>query len=112
MFRKTVLTTLLFLAFTAFFTACDDAAAMSYAPSAYGESGHCYYAYDPAEVIALQQSGLCPRTWKPMIMPVYWHSMYYMYYDSPSYYDLSIPVASRTYYHKTVVHRYETEHKS
>src|SRR5207302_3404680 len=47
-----------------------------------------------------------------MIMPLAWHAMYYMYYDSPSYYDHYIPVARRTYYRTTVVHRFETEHKT
>jgi len=62
-------------------TACDD---ISDAPDAYGENGHCYYVNDPSEVISLQQAGLCPRSWTPVIMPVYWHSMYYRYYDSPA----------------------------
>lgn len=95
-------------------TACDDIAMddMSYAPDAYGENGRCYYAYDPGEIRYLQDAGLCPRTWTPVIMPVYWHSMYYAYYDSPSYYDHYIPVARRTYYRTTVVRKFEVEHKT
>jgi|SRR5947209_5164854 len=94
------------------FVACDGDQAVSYAPDAYGENGHCYYAYDPAEVIALQQAGLCPQSWTPLTMPLYWHSMYYMYYDSPSYYDHYIPVARRTYYRTTVVRQFETVHRT
>jgi hypothetical protein len=99
---------------TTLLTACDDIGMddLSYAPDAYGENGRCYYAYDPAEVVALQRAGLCPRTWTPVIMPVVWHSTYYMYYDSPSYYDHYIPVQRRTYYRTTVVKRFEVEHKT
>jgi hypothetical protein len=94
-------------------TACDDIGMddLSYAPDTYGENGHCYYAYDPAEVLALQRAGLCPRTWTPVIMPVIWHSTYYMYYDSPSYYDHYIPVQRRTDY-RTTATKFETEHQT
>jgi len=61
MLRKLALTTLLFLAISAFLTACDDAAAMSYAPSAYGENGRCYYADDPHR----EEGYLPPGGWMP-----------------------------------------------
>ncbi len=71
---------------------------LTYAPAAYGVSGHCYYVDDPAEVVALQAAGLCPRTWVPTLMPVAWEETYYSYYDSPAYYDTYVPARSRTVY--------------
>jgi hypothetical protein len=92
--------------------ACDMADDVSYAPVAYGENGHCYYVTDPAEVVDLQQAGLCPRAWTPVIMPIAWHAMYYSYYDSPSYYDRYVPSARRTYYKTTVITKSETTYKT
>lgn len=109
MIRKFILPALLCLALSAIFSACDE---ISYAPSAYGEHNRCYYAYDPMEVRYLQDAGLCPRTWAAYPMPVYWHATYYMYYDSPSYYDHYIPVSRRTYYRTTVIRKFETEHRT
>lgn len=110
MFRKFVLPVMLCLVISASFVACNES--VSYAPSAYGEHNHCYYAYDPAEVIALQQAGLCPRTWVAYPMPVYWHAMYYPYYSSPVYYDRYIPAQRRTYYRTTVITKFEREYRT
>lgn len=71
-------------------------AAASYSLAAYGENGHCYYIDDPAEVVSLQQAGLCPSTWTAMIMPLLWHETYYDYYASPAYYNTYVPVRYRT----------------
>ncbi len=84
---------------------------VAYGPAAYGETGHCYYVDDPAEAIALQVAGLCPSGWVPTIMPVYWHARYAMFYDSPTYYNRYVPVATRTVY-VTHVHTFETAHSS
>lgn len=94
------------------FTACDASDDLSYAPMAYGENGHCYYVTDPAEVVDLQQAGLCPHSWTPAIMPLVWHEMYYAYYDSASYYDHYVPSSRRTYYKATVITRFETTYKT
>src|SRR5205807_4121319 len=112
MLRKFVLFCIFCTVCGMLFAACDGDQAVSYAPDAYGENVHCYYVYDPAEVIALQQADLCPQSWTPLMMPLYWHSMYYTYYDSPSYYDHYIPVARRTYYRTTVVRQFETVHRT
>lgn len=110
MFREFVLPAILCLALSAPLTACNEP--VSYAPSAYGEHNRCYYVHDPAEVIALQQAGLCPRTWVAYPMPVYWHATYYTYYSSPVYYNSYIPVQRRTYYRTTAVTRFEREHRT
>lgn len=85
---------------------------VSYAPEVYGQNGYCYYVNDVAEAIALQQAGLCPNNWQPMIMPVVWHSMYAEYYDSPSYYGYYVPSSRRVYYQKTVVVQFEKTHQA
>lgn len=74
------------------------AAPLTYAPAAYGVPGHCYYVDDPAEARALQDAGLCPRSWAPALMPVAWHEEYYAYYDSGAYYDTYVPARVRTVY--------------
>lgn len=74
---------------------------MTYAPAAYGIPGHCYYVDDPAEAIALQHAGLCPRSWVPTLMPSAWHEEYYSYYDSPAYYTHYVPVRQRAVYVST-----------
>ena len=71
---------------------------VTYAPAAYGVPGHCYYVQDPAEAVALEAAGLCPNGWAPTLMPLYWHEMYYGYYDSPSYYGRFVPASHRTVY--------------
>jgi hypothetical protein len=81
-------------------------------PVAYGEGGHCYYVTDPVEVANLQQAGLCPRSWTPMIMPLVWHETYYSYYDSPRYYNSYIPASRRVYYRTVVVRKFETVHRT
>lgn len=73
-------------------------APLTYAPAAYGVPGHCYYVDDPAEVRALQDAGLCPRSWAPTLMPAAWEEEYYAYYDSPAYYDTYVPARARTAY--------------
>ena len=44
-------------------------------------------------------------------MPVYWHSRYADFYDSPDYYGRYVPAASRTVY-VTHVHTFETAHSA
>lgn len=83
-------------------TACSSTAQpLTYAPAAYGASGHCYYVDDPAEALALQQAGLCPASWVPTLMPLAWHEEYWDYYGSPAYYTVYVPAKARTVY----VHR-------
>lgn len=74
---------------------------LTYAPAAYGVSGHCYYVNSAAEAIALQAAGLCPRSWAPTLMPVVWEDEYYSYYDSSAYYDTYVPAKIRTVYVRT-----------
>ena len=75
---------------------CGASQPVTYAPAAYGISGQCYYAQDPAEAVALENAGLCPRSWVPTLMPLAWHEMYYGYYDSPVYYSRYVPASRRT----------------
>ncbi len=94
-------------------TACGSSAGpdLTYAPAAYGVPGHCYYVDDPAEAIALQNAGLCPRSWAPTLMPVAWEEEYYDYYSSPAYYGTYVPVRIRTVYvqrETTFGHTYHT----
>jgi hypothetical protein len=78
---------------------CSSAPApLTYAPAAYGVPGHCYYADSPAEAVALQAAGLCPRSWAATLMPAPWQEEYYSYYDSPAYYDTYVPARVRTVY--------------
>ena len=70
----------------------------TYAPAAYGVPGQCYYVDDPAEAVALQAAGLCPRSWRPTVMPLAWHEEYWDYYDSSAYYDTYVPARVRTVY--------------
>ncbi len=80
-------------------TGCSAATGpVTYAPVAYGISGHCYYVNDPAEAVALEAAGLCPRSWAATPMPVAWEEEYYSYYDSPAYYDTYVPARVRTVY--------------
>lgn len=72
--------------------------AVTYAPAAYGANGQCYYVSSPAEAVALQQAGLCPRSWIPAPMPLSWEEEYYDYYDSPAYYGTYVPAGYRTVY--------------
>jgi hypothetical protein len=78
--------------------ACGQRHPVAYRPVAFGENGHCYYAQDPAETVALQRSGLCEPGWQPMLMPSYWHYRYWNYYSSAAYYQVYVPPASRTSY--------------
>ena len=99
------------LAVGASITACGgmDSQPVTYAPAAYGVPGHCYYVDDPAEAIALENAGLCPRSWVPTVMPLAWHETYWDYYDSPAYYGTYVPARIRTVYiHRetTFGHRY------
>jgi hypothetical protein len=77
---------------------CAGSGQQTYAPAAYGQNGQCYYVDSPAEAIALQNAGLCPRTWVPTLMPMAWHEMYYGFYDSPGYYNVYVPSRYRTVY--------------
>jgi hypothetical protein len=67
-------------------------------PLIFGGGGHCYYAQSPAEVVALQQAGLCDPTWTPLLMSPAWHAAYWPYYSSPAYYSLYVPRAQRSSY--------------
>jgi len=98
-FKRIVSAAAVSLAAAAVVAGCSSAPApLTYAPAAYGISGHCYYVDDPAEAVALQAAGLCPRSWVPTLMPVAWHEEYYAFYDSPAYYDTYVPAKVRTVY--------------
>lgn len=84
---------------------------MSYRPAAFGQSGQCYYVDNPAEAIALQQAELCPSSWIPTVMPLFWHQQYAYYYDYPGYYNRFVPVSSRTIY-VTHAHTFENTYRS
>jgi hypothetical protein len=80
------------------FAACSHGQPVAYRPVAYGEPGHCYYAQDFQEALALQRAGLCPPDWQPTLMPTYWHQRYWNYYSSPAYYSVYVPAPARTVY--------------
>jgi hypothetical protein len=87
------------IALIAALTGCGPASQpVTYAPAAYGVPGHCYYVDSPAEALALESAGLCPRSWAPTLMPLAWHEEYWDYYDSPVYYTRYVPVSTRTVY--------------
>lgn len=97
--KKIILTLLGLIAAVITVTACSpDASTVSYTPAAYGQNGQCYYVNSPAEAIALQNAGLCPRSWVPTQMPQSWEEEYYPYYSSPGYYDVYVPARYRTVY--------------
>jgi hypothetical protein len=73
----------------------DDEREVSYEPAAYGENGRCYYIEDEDEVEALKEEGRCNRSWTPLIMPIFWYSMYAPYYGSLAYRDRYVPSARR-----------------
>jgi hypothetical protein len=75
-----------------------------YVPDARGPVGQCYYVLTPAEC------GDVPLL-SPVLMPISWHSAYYGYYDSPSYYNSRVPVSVRNTY-VTNVTRFESSHRS
>jgi hypothetical protein len=77
---------------------CGSNTPVTYSPAAYGANGTCYYLNSPAEVTALQNAGLCPRSWVAGPMPLAWEEMYYPYYSSPAYYDTYVPVSVRHVY--------------
>lgn len=91
-------------------TACGNDS-VAYRPAAFGENNQCYYVEDPLEVVALQNAGLCPRTWAPTLMPLFWHQQYAYYYDYPGYYNTFVPVGFRTTY-VTHVHTFEKTYAS
>jgi hypothetical protein len=89
-------------------TACGgDQAQLAYQPAAYGVPGQCYYVESPLEVTSLYAHHLCPSTWAPTPMPLWWHTRYAGYYDSPSYYGTYVPASSRTIYVQHV-HTFES----
>ena len=100
MLRKALAAAAVSVAAAAVIAGCSSQPAppLTYAPAAYGVSGHCYYVDDPAEVAALQNAGLCPRSWAPTLMPVAWEEEYYSYYDSSAYCDTYVPARVRTVY--------------
>lgn len=78
-------------------TACGgDDDKVAYRPVSFGADGHCYYVHDQAEVVELQNAGLCERSWAPMLIPQPVHMMYFPYYSSPAYYGAYVPPATRT----------------
>lgn len=79
-------------------TGCGRGHPVAYRPIAFGENNQCYYVQNPAEVIALQQQGLCDPSWAPAVMPSYWHMRYWNYYSSPAYYTVYVPAPSRAAY--------------
>lgn len=104
------ITAALVVAVVALLSGCGPSAPpLSYAPAAYGELGSCYYVDSPAEVVALQAAGLCPSTWAPVLMPLYWHARYADYYDSDRYYGAYVPAPRRSVY-VTHVHVFEHDH--
>lgn len=84
---------------------------VAYAPAAYGANGQCYYVNSPAEAVALQNAGLCPRSWAATLMPLAWGETYYDYYDSPAYYNTYVPARYRTVYIHTET-RFGTTYRS
>lgn len=88
-------------------------AAVSYAPAAYGmQVGgvyECYYVNSPLEVQTLVANGYCPAGSVPTHMPESWLDEYFMFYDSPAYYNVYVPVAYRTTYISTY-HTYYVSH--
>jgi hypothetical protein len=91
--------------------ACSASQPVTYAPAAYGVNGQCYYVNSPAEAVALEDAGLCPRSWVPALMPSAWHEEYYGYYDSPAYYTHYVPVRQRAVY-VTAQRSYGTRYRS
>lgn len=100
-------------------TACGDSQPVTYAPAAYGQNNTCYWINSPAEAVALQNAGLCPRSWGIGQAPLAWQEEYYDFYDSPGYYNVYVPRQYRsvyvtrertfgTRYHSTIVTRSRT----
>lgn len=89
-----------------------SAAAVSYAPAAYGVSvGHnfdCYYIESPAEVADLISAGLCPHGSVATPMPVTWEETYWSYYSSPAYYNVYMPANYRRTYTSVYVIHFKT----
>jgi hypothetical protein len=99
MLKRAVTAAAVLAATAAAVTSCSSGTGpLTYAPAAYGVSGHCYYVNSPAEAVALQAAGLCLQSWAPTPMPSAWEDEYYSYYDSPAYYDTYVPVKVRTVY--------------
>jgi hypothetical protein len=111
--RKMILAVLAAVVMMTGLTACGGDEE-TYRPAAYGEKGACYYVDDPQEAIELQRAGYCGEKnhyWTPMIMPIFWHQMYYPYYSSPAYYNNYVPVVRRTTY-QTNERTFGTTYKS
>jgi hypothetical protein len=77
----------------------------------YGDSGHCFYVDDPAEVAALQAAGQCPINWTPAPAPSWYLVRYADYWSSPVYVNRYVPVSHRTSY-TTVINHFESSHQS
>jgi hypothetical protein len=91
---------------------CSDGGDYGYdQPTYYGENGHCYYVTDPYEVVALQQAGLCPVNWTPMLVPSAFETRYYVVYHDGGYRDRFVPKARRDTYNVTI-NNYGSQHKS
>ena len=88
----------IFAACALLLTACAENEPEEYRPAAYGENNRCYYVDDEDEVEKLYQSGDCPRSWTPFLMPIIWHQTYYPYYSSPAYYNNYVPTSKRSTY--------------
>lgn len=99
---KKIILSLLGLVFgISILSACGSGQPATYAPAAYGVPGHCYFVNSQAEAIALQNAGLCPRSWVPTVMPLSWEEEYYPFYSSPAYYNTYVPVRARHAYVRT-----------
>lgn len=95
---------------TLLLSACGGSPYVSYVPPPY-PAGQCYYVNSPLEVQYQVQSGLCQASWLPTLMPLAYHARYSAYYDSPAYYNVYVPVESRTTY-VTTVRTFETTNKA
>lgn len=82
-------------------TPTSTQAVVTYAPAAYGVTGHCYYIDYPAEATALIAAGLCPAAWLPTRAPLSWEQEYADYYDSDAYVDDYVPATDRVSYRST-----------
>lgn len=76
----------------------------------------CYLVDTPFEVALLQQAGLCPNAWLPILMAsitqgLRWHQQYAAFYDSPAYSDVYVPRPYRTVYVQHV-HTFETTYRT
>lgn len=110
--RITALIAGLFIAVAAL-AGCSHSTPVSYAPAAYGVqvggTYECYYVNYPDEVQTLIAHGCCPVGSVATRAPESWLDEYFLYYDSPAYYNVYVPGAYRTTYISTY-HTYYVQH--